>query len=38
MTELEHKILDIVAIWAQEGYTDHEAIMMIYNLMTDGYK
>ena len=37
MTELEHKILDIVAIWAQEGYTAHEA-MMIYNLMTDGYK
>ena len=35
MTELEHRILDIVAIWSQGGYRDHEA-MMIYNLIVGG--
>lgn len=36
MTELEHRILDIVAIWSQGGYRDHEAMMMIYNLIVGG--
>lgn len=33
MTELEHRILDIVAIWAQGGYTDHQAMVMIHDLI-----
>ena len=36
MTEMERKILDICCLWAQGGYTDHEAMMLISEIIQEG--
>ena len=32
------QITTILCLWVQERYTDREAIVMIYEIMTEGYR
>lgn len=35
MTDLERAILNICCVWCQDGYSDRQAMEMIYNLLTE---
>lgn len=37
-SDKEKRILSILALWCLERYTDHEAITLIYNIMTEEEK
>lgn len=37
-SDKEKRILSILALWCLERYTDHEAITLIYKIMTEGEK
>lgn len=34
----EKRILSVLSLWCLERYTDHEAITLIYKIMTEGEK
>lgn len=37
-SDVEKWILSVLALWCLERYTDHEAITLIYKIMTEGEK
>lgn len=35
-SDKEKRILSVLAVWCLGRYTDHEAMTLIYNIMTEG--